>query len=206
MVLDLVKLKEKYNLDIKGVIHIGAHWGGEYKLYSEINIPNMIFFEPLSNNFTTLQNNIRSSDDVILVNKALGNMKGKVEMFVEYSNASMSSSILEPKQHLNQYPGIQFPGREMVEISTLDSEISDYTKYNFINIDVQGYELEVFKGASNILQHIDYIISEVNRDELYKDCVQINELDSYLSTFGFERLEVDWVGNTWGDAFYIKNK
>ncbi|HQJ56993.1 MAG TPA: FkbM family methyltransferase [Caldisericia bacterium] len=204
MVLDLVKLKEKYNLNIKGIIHVGAHWGGEYKLYNDLNIPNMIFFEPLSNNFIQLQNNVRQSENVILVNKALGNMKGEVEMFVEYSNASMSSSILEPKQHLNQYPGIQFTGREMVKISTLDSEISDYTKYNFINIDVQGYELEVFKGSSNILQSIDYIISEVNRDELYKDCTQIDELDSYLSTFGFERVEIDWVGNTWGDAFYIK--
>jgi hypothetical protein len=104
----------------------------------------------------------------------------------------------------HQCKHIQFTGREMVKISTLDSEISDYTKYNFINIDVQGYELEVFKGSSNILQYIDYIISEVNRDELYKDCAQIDELDSYLSTFGFERVEIDWVGNTWGDAFYIK--
>ena len=33
MILDLEKIVLKYNLNIKGVIHIGAHLGQEYPIY-----------------------------------------------------------------------------------------------------------------------------------------------------------------------------
>jgi len=88
--------------------------------------------------------------------------------------------------------------------NTLDSFFDKETNYNFINIDVQGYELEVFKGGKKTLESIDYIMTEVNRDEVYKNCPRIEELDTYLSTYGFERVETTWDGGTWGDAFYIK--
>ncbi len=89
-------------------------------------------------------------------------------------------------------------------MKTLDSYLNLPHSYNFINIDVQGYELEVFKGAVNTLEKIDYIITEVNRAELYKNCVQIEELDSFLSQHGFARDITSWDGDTWGDAFYVK--
>ena len=76
--------------------------------------------------------------------------------------------------------------------------------FNLINIDVQGYELEVFKGATETLRTIDYIFAEVNRAELYKDCASVVELDEFLSNFGFERVETNWEGITWGDALYVK--
>jgi hypothetical protein len=73
-----------------------------------------------------------------------------------------------------------------------------------INIDVQGYELEVFKGAEKTLEHIDYIISEINRDDVYKNCAKINELQFFLSRFGFKLVEENWLGGIWGDGFFIK--
>jgi hypothetical protein len=78
-------------------------------------------------------------------------------------------------------------------------------KFNFINIDVQGYELEVFKGAKNYLNEINYIIAEVNKDYVYENCALVNEIDDFLSQFNFKRTETSWDGVTWGDAFYIKN-
>ena len=62
----------------------------------------------------------------------------------------------------------------------LDDLALDLSKYNFMNIDVQGYELEVFKGAFETLKNIDYIISEVNQDEVYEGCPHVSELDKYL--------------------------
>ena len=88
----------------------------------------------------------------------------------------------------------------------LDDFEFDKTKYNFINIDVQGYELEVFKGSKNVLSSIDYIMCEINRDEVYKNCAKINELKEFLSPYGFELVEETWDGYTWGDGFFIKKK
>ena len=76
--------------------------------------------------------------------------------------------------------------------------------YNFINIDVQGYELEVFKGAVNTLKNIDYIISEINRDEVYANCAKVDDLKNFLSQYGFELVEETWDGQTWGDGLFIK--
>lgn len=206
MLMDLRQLIIKYNLNIKGIIHIGAHYGLELDVYIKENIKNIIFFEPLSDNYRMLLDNIKSHniDYIKTYNMALGNMVGEVEMYVEVDNTGMSSSILEPKLHLTQYPHIRFNTKELVNIDKLDNIEYDKYKYNFINIDVQGYELEVFKGSINILNDIDYIMTEINRDYLYKDCVLENELDLFLSTFGFVRVETYWAGGTWGDALYIK--
>ena len=47
-------------------------------------------------------------------------------------------------------------------------------------------------------------MTEVNREEVYKNCPRVEELDHYLSQFNFERVETTWDGVTWGVAFYIK--
>ena len=164
----------------------------------------MLFFEPLSDNFRHLSENIPEDINIKLYNMALGNMTGEVEMNVETTNQGMSSSILEPDIHLTQYPHITFNSKEIVKIDKLDNIEFDRKQFNMINIDVQGYELEVFKGAVNTLPHIDYVMAEVNRDYLYKDCVLVEELDKFLESFSLKRVDTYWAGGNWGDALYIK--
>lgn len=202
MLLDLKKLIEKYDLNIQGVIHIGAHHGQENKTYDELDIKNRMFFEPLKSNFEVLKNNV--SDEYVLINKALGNEEKNIKMFVESANMGQSSSILKPKLHEKQYPHIKFEEEEIVEMVKLDNVEFKREDYNFINIDVQGYELEVFKGGKNTLESIDYVMSEINRDELYENCAKVDELINFLSDYGFELVEEDWAGRTWGDGLFIK--
>lgn len=202
MLMDLESLIAEYNLRINGVLHVGAHFGQEFHVYDKLGIKNMMFFEPLSSTFRTLQANV--GNRAILVNTALGNMEGEIEMFTETQNSGQSSSILEPDHHVVQYPSIRFTGKEKVKITRLDNFVSESDKYNFINIDVQGYELEVFKGGEKFLKSTDYIMTEVNRASLYKGCAKIEELDKFLGDNGFKRVETNWAGGTWGDAFYIK--
>ena len=202
MLLNLDSLKEKYDLKIKGVLHIGAHIGQEFQTYERLGIKNVMFFEPIKNTFNRLKENV--GDKAILINTALGNKEDEVEMFTETIHEGQSSSVLEPDYHLVQHPSIQFDGKETVKMTKLDKFIEHKEKFNFINIDVQGYELEVFKGGSEYLNTIDYVMTEVNRAELYKGCAKIEELDSYLGSYGFNRVETTWAGGTWGDAFYIK--
>ena len=206
MLLNFDMLYHKYQLTIKGVIHIGAHFGTEYNTYYKYGIGKCIFFEPLPHTFEVLKNNIGNKKDVILVNNALGNYNKKIIMNVERNNNGQSSSILEPVLHLTQYPDIIFNEKIEVDMIKLADFRFDRNSYNFINIDVQGYELEVFKGAESILNNIDYIMAEVNRDEVYENCAKIGDLDNFLSKYNFTRVETVWAGGTWGDAFYVKNK
>jgi len=203
MIFDFNILHNKYNFNIKGIIHIGGHYGQEYDLYKNLNVP-VIFFEPLSNNYNVLKNKVEHDINVQTFQCALGNENKIVTMNVETANNGQSSSILKPKKHLEQYPHITFNFTEEVNMFRLDDIDLNLSQYNFLNIDVQGYELEVFKGAFETLKNINYIISEINRDEVYENCPHVDELDEYLFQFGFKRVETDWAGNIWGDAFYIK--
>ena len=204
MLLDLVRLIEKHNMNIKGVLHIGAHFGEENNVYNQIGIKKRIFFEPLSSNFTRLKENL--GEEYSLIKKALGNENKEISMFVEKANSGQSSSLLKPVLHLTQYPHITFDDTEVVEMVRLDDSGIDLEGYNFINIDVQGYELEVFKGAEKTLENVDYIMSEINRDEVYENCARIEQLIEFLKPYGFEFVEETWDGGTWGDGFFIKNK
>jgi FkbM family methyltransferase len=208
MLLDFQDLKNKYNLQINGVIHVGAHYGQEIKLYNENGIYDIICFEPVVDSFNILKNNC--TDRCNAYNLALGNKNQKITINLETNNQGQSSSILDPEIHLTQYPHIKFNSKAQVNMVRLDDFMEKYKNeqknknFNFINIDVQGYELEVFKGAVECLKNIDYIIAEVNKDFLYKNCALVNEIDDFLKQFNFERKETNWAGNTWGDALYIK--
>lgn len=204
MILDLVGLTKKYNMDITGVIHIGAHFGEENGVYNQLKIKNRTYFEPNSKNFNTLKQNLGNKYN--LINKALGNDNKKMTMFVESANSGQSNSLLKPALHLRQYPHIQFTDTEEVDMVRMDDMGLDFSDYNFINIDVQGYELEVFKGAEKTLNNIDYIMSEINRDEVYENCARIEDLINFLSPYGFKLVETDWAGNSWGDGLFIKEK
>ncbi len=205
MILDFDYVYEKYNLNVSGLLHIGGHYGGELQKYKSHNIDNIVLFEPLSSNFSVLSEAVKNIGGNIVAHQvALGNDNRKVIMNIS-SNEAQSSSILIPKVHLTAHPEVSFTGTEEVEMKKLDDY--DYKNYNMIVVDVQGYELEVLKGASQTLNNIDYIYCEVNRDEVYEGNARVEEIDEFLSTYGFKRVETQWYyTEVWGDALYMKEK
>lgn len=206
MLINFTTLKHKYKMNITGIIHIGGHYGEEIEEYLDNGIQDIVIFEPLERNFSVLYENVKSLSANIQGHQvALGSQRGTATMYVS-NNDAQSSSILRPKEHLIQHPHVQFNETEEVDVETLDSY--NLTEYNFINMDVQGYELEVLKGGLETLNNIDYIYCEVNRGEVYENNVHIGELDEFLSSYNFERVETSWPREDylWGDALYIKNK
>ena len=204
MLLDLIQLKQKYNLKITGVVHIGAHYGRENSIYELLDIENIIYFEPVLNTFEILKQTV--GNKAILVNKAVGNDNKKVIMNIETANEGQSSSILEPSLHLQQRPDIVFHSIQEVDMVRLDDYFVLPKKYNFLNIDIQGYELEALNGAKNKLHNIDYILSEINQAEVYKGCAKIDEIIDFLKIYNFKLVETNWAGanETWGDGLFIK--
>ena len=206
MLINFSNLFEKYNMNVEGVIHIGAHHGEEIKDYIDRGIKELVFFEPLSKSLEVLEENLSYHADkanILIFPYALGNEEKEVEMYVS-SHEGMCSSVLKPKVVLTQYPAITFKEKEIVKMIRLDNAELEFKNYNLLNIDVQGYELEVLKGSEKTLNTIDYIYTEINREEVYENAPHVNDLDAFLTPYGFVRVETDWSGDTWGDAFYIK--
>jgi FkbM family methyltransferase len=194
-----------YSVNMRGVLHIGAHVGQEYDDYMKYGIKNIIFFEPVVSTYTKLLETIPQSDNVKIINLALGNTTGEIDMFIETANQGMSSSILEAGTHLTSYPQITFDTKETVKIDKLDNVEFDRSLYNTINLDVQGYELEVLKGAVETLKHIDVIFSEVNMGEVYKGCAKLGDIDEFLKQYNFTRVHTHIYEDVfYGDAIYIR--
>lgn len=202
MLLNLTKLIHKYSLKITGAIHIGAHHGEEVAEYHANGIKDIILIEPAKPAFNVLKQKFGAHHHIQLYNIACGSQIRRAKMYVETANQGQSNSLLEPGTHLHQYPGIRFNDTEEVDMMPLDAlPITD--RFNFINCDVQGYEGEVFKGAQQTLKHIDYVYTEVNKEDVYRGCILVDELDALLSDF--TRVETgEWVNNAWTDALYIR--
>lgn len=206
MLLSYASLVKQYGVNVTGVIHVGGHIGQEMETYKKNNVTNLIVFEPQKVPFQKLSSVVESVgfDNVTLVNKALGNSCKMVEMTC--NDDGLCSSILNPKHVLEQYPNIIFDRKETVEMVTMDSVIPQDHSYNFLNMDTQGYELEVLKGARKTLEKIDCVYTEVNNTEVYENNALIEEIDDFLKEYDMIRVETDWMGGTWGDAFYIRQE
>jgi FkbM family methyltransferase len=191
-------------MNVKGVIHVGAHYGEEHPHYKNLGIKNICYFEPGKKTFNELKNRI--GEDAKLFNFGLGSKNISLPFYYEDSDDYGCSSFLKPSSNYNS---VNFTILENVEIKKLDDVEINSEDYNLLNIDVQGFELEVLKGSTKILEKIDYILTEVHRktDEKILDYIGaplIEEISEFLSKYNFELVETNWAGISWGDALYIK--
>jgi FkbM family methyltransferase len=201
--IDFIQLVKDSNIEIKGVIHIGAYHGSEKNKYEHLGAKNLVWIEANPEYYEIIKRNV--GDDLVII-QAVGNEN--IESILNIANNGQSSSILEFGTHLDEHPGINYSGKIDISIKRMVDIIEEYSldieSYNFLNIDVQGYELEVMKGFDDLIGRFDFIYSEVNEKELYKGCPMISEIDEYLNKFGFKRIQTLMTLHGWGDAIYQK--
>ncbi|MEX0596969.1 MAG: FkbM family methyltransferase [Candidatus Paceibacterota bacterium] len=193
---------------VTGVIHIGAHECEEYELYLKnfegVKTEDMIWIEALPHKVQQIK---YVYPNMRIFNQCISDKDGdKVSFMV--TNNGQSSSMLEFGTHSLQHPGVVEVGRIELTTKTLDTfcadENLDMSHYNFMNLDIQGAEYLALKGASKLLENVDYIYSEVNADELYKGCLTLPHFDQFLLEKGFKRVNLEMTEYGWGDAFYSR--
>lgn len=206
MLLDFNSLIKKYNVKSKGVIQVGAHFGQEYADYKKNGIEQVVFIEPCKKAFSVLYDTFSRNTDVKLFNCACGDEIGESLMITgdDAINKGMSNSLLKPSKHLQIHPDVKFDGCEMVDVELLDNLFLYPDKtYDMLVMDCQGYEGHVLRGGPLTLKNMNWVYTEVNKDEVYEGNTFVEELDNMLSDF--TRVETGtWVGNSWSDAFYVR--
>ena len=211
MYINLKNFLNEKNLKIKGVVHIGAHKGEELKVYRSLKIKNIILYEANDK----LIKNLRIKKffykffyktNIEIINKAVSESLNCIDLNI--TSNSQSSSILDLKDHKKLYPQIKKIETKKVQSTTLNEDFStqfNICHYNMLNMDIEGAELLVLKGSSSILPLLDLIYTEINFAEMYKDCAMADELDKFLSEYGFYRaITKTPESDLWGDAIYIK--
>ena len=207
MLIPIHVLNNHFKLNINGILHIGAHECEELQDYNNIGITNnnIYWIEAMKNKVELIKNNKK---DVKIYNAVI-DIEDNKEIVFNITNNGQSSSILEFGSHSVHHPHVKMIEKQVMNTSRMDSIIDKYNipihNINFINLDIQGVELRALKSMEKYLNNIQYIYTEVNTEEVYKNCNLMSEIDEYLSNFGFTRVATKILEQYgWGDAFYVK--
>jgi 2-O-methyltransferase len=97
----------------------------------------------------------------------------------------MSGSIKAPKKHLIYHPSITFDSTIEVETTTLDiwHERSGVDVIDFIWMDVQGAESEVFRGGARALSRARFLYTEYSDHEIYEGQPTLAQIENQLQGF-----------------------
>ena len=199
-------LVSKYNLDITGVLHIGAHEAEEARAYRQQRVENVWWIEANPELIPKLKHILRRYPGSHLIEAVVTNQDGD-EVTFHVTNNMQSSSVLEFGTHTKVSPDVHFTHDLTLKTRTVDSLAAEHNirNVNFMNLDIQGAELLALQGAESFLENVNYIYTEINVDELYVDCVRLKHLRSWLSQRGFTLVEKQMAGEAgWGDGFFVR--
>lgn len=141
--------------------------------------------ENTANNFNVFRYDFVISDTtgVITFNQS----SGKNPFFKNDSEWDFSGSIKKPKDHLKIHPWCKFEKEIIVKTYKLDRfcKILDIDFIDLIWMDVQGAELNVFKGAKRLLENnkIRLIYTEYSETELYEGAPSRKDIENFLPNF-----------------------
>jgi FkbM family methyltransferase len=204
MLIPLDTLFSKYNIQLNGILHVGAHECEELSVYEKhLDRSQILWVEAIPAKVALC----KSRYPGLLIENAIVSDTIETIRF-NVANNGQSSSFLDLGLHAKFHPEIHYVESFNHSTSLLKDILPNYDiVFNFINLDIQGAELRALKGMESYLPLIDYIYTEVNEDYVYTNCNLVTELDEYLAKFGFHRVETIWYGDCkWGDAFYIRDK
>ena len=208
MYITIQDIKSKYRPDLKGIVHLGAHLGEEAKDYAAVGCEKVIWVEGNPTLISELKSNLSIYPKNAVYNVLISDNDHSKVVF-NITEFSQSSSILELgiTEEIHNTKVIERKELTARRIDTFFAEQGvDLQQYNFLNIDLQGYELIALKSLGDELDHIDWIYTEVNSRHVYKKCVLLDELDLFLLKKGFKRVELYMTGWRWGDALYRRQE
>jgi FkbM family methyltransferase len=193
-----------FKVDIKGILHIGAHKCEELETYLKyVTTDKILWVEAIE---SLIKQNLEKYPNLKITNAIVSDEDEKDVEF-KITNLTNCSSILDLGYHKEIHPNvevIEIIKTKTKTIQTLykENNIPD-TEYNTLVMDIQGAELLALKGMGNIIDNIDNIYVEVNEKELYKGCCVLEDLDNFLTNLKFERKYLTLL-NGYGNAFYLK--
>lgn len=184
------------NERIDTVLDVGANEGSFGMELRQFGYKNRIIsFEPLLRPYLLLKKRIQNDSLWQSENCAIGSTDGEIEMNV--SGRETSSSILPiAEAHTKADPTTATVNKEQIRISRLDSflyKLIDPGQRIYLKADVQGYELQVLQGATDLLKSTNVIELELSLISLYEGAPDITEMLRFMKTLGFKIVSISNV-------------
>jgi len=166
------------------VIDVGAN-KGQFSAFADHQWPNsQIFgFEPIADQAKKYRRVMGRR--AILYEMALGARDD--EMSLHLASRADSSSLLPLGNLQKEIFGMKEVGTIKVPVRRLDDilQSSNLAGSALLKIDVQGFELEVLKGSTRLLDMIEWIYVESSFVELYEGQAKYDEISDMLEGLGY---------------------
>lgn len=185
------------------IVEAGAFNGNDTKQLHKIWPTGSIHaFEPVPEIFALLQENTGALPNVTCHPIALSDTIGFAEFHVSENpakpgNPFPAGSLLTPKERLN-WSNAVYPKTISVPTITLDewARLHQIDHIDFLWLDLQGHALSVLKAAPHILSRIQFIYTEVEFIEAYKNQPLYPEVKEWLEDNGFMMIAKDFTDTT----------
>jgi FkbM family methyltransferase len=148
----------------------------------------VVAVEPNPNCLPVLDYQFKRNTNLTIIPKAMGASTGFADL--HFNESDSTASIRE------DWP---FPNQDTtpVEIITLDSLIAEFGRPKFIKVDVEGYELEVFKGLSQPIPLIYFEMHGCEADTVTLILSRLAEIGEILGVNAINSENADWLFDEW---------
>jgi FkbM family methyltransferase len=175
------------------VFDIGAHFGDTILTYERLFPSATIWaFEPFPESFKILSQKFGNNPRIKLQQIALADSTGARTFFSNVDSSTNSLLKVPPNVHFYDLQGkdmMETRGTVQVQVSTLDEFCAknNIEKIDALKIDVQGAELLVFRGATDLLRRkaISTIYTEVLFAEHYENQAWFCDLWKFFQDNGY---------------------
>lgn len=153
----------------------------------------IVSYEPVNETFGLLTQTTRRHQPWKAIQLGLGAAESERTINIS-GNDGLSSSLLEMGSlHLENFPDSATVSRQNISISTIDNQLVVLglrPQEIMLKLDVQGFEAEVLKGASQSISKIPLCYLEVSITPLYEGEVLLLPILIELSKYGHEVIDV----------------
>lgn len=178
----------------KTVVDVGAN-RGQFALLArwEMATERLIMIEPLSDCVVHLNTLFAADDNVRILEGAAGAEERTATVNVS-ADPDSSSLLAITERQAQEYPGTQKAGEQTTQVFRLDQvlDCADLVPPVLLKIDVQGFELEVLRGAKDLLDCVDWILVEVSFSELYEGQPLAGHVIAWLAEHEFLLASGSW--------------
>ena len=176
--------------EIDCIFDVGANTG-QYALFlRKLGYKGYIIsFEPVSSVFHKLEKNSQYDEKWHCYNFALGD-KNEVKLLNVYSSTVFSSFLNANDYSKTIWQSLEDVKTEPVKIYRLEDVWKELTSKlscnNFmLKLDTQGFDKNVFSGATNCLKNISVLQSELSLIEVYEAMPDTYEVLKDFNKYGF---------------------
>jgi FkbM family methyltransferase len=179
--------KSTFTIENFVILDIGGAIGNTAKIFADSFPLNTVYvFEPIKESFDSLLKNTKDRSNIKAINKAAGNINKKELINIAKRITASSLYVLHADKTSNIFAeNLKSIKTEEIYICRIDDELPNSTKIGIMKIDVQGFELEVLKGASRLLENTYIVLLEVNNHNGYIGSPKYFEIDQAMRDYGF---------------------